>query len=178
MEDVRALAGAPVKALPPPAAMLPPIDRPAGVAALISCPMPGLPAEGTVALISAIKAYSPKLSLDFVSQPSLAIAADRFGTYVGGGITLYWSDMLGDHNLVTMAQVNGRISDFAAAVGYINRRRRLSWSVDAEQIPYIIGGVAFHFGFTTTPPPHGQSERSKKKNHDPTGFVSGPFNRT
>src|SRR5436309_13747907 len=110
MDDLEALAGGPVKALPPSAAMIPPVDRPAGVAALISDPTPGLPAEGTVARSSAIKAYHPKLALDFVSQASLAIAADRFGTYVGGGITLFWSDMLGDHNLVTMAQVNGRIS--------------------------------------------------------------------
>src|SRR3989442_11251904 len=153
MDPLEPVAGGPKTGLPQPGAMFPPIDRPAGVAALISDPTPGLPAEGTVALSSAIKAYSPKLSLDFVSQPSLAIAADRFGTYVGGGITLYWSDMLGDHNLVTMAQVNGRISDFAAAVGYINRRRRLSWSVDAEQIPYIIGRVRFQLLLPPPPPP-------------------------
>src|SRR5881296_4143175 len=140
MDDLEALAGGPVKALPPSAAMLPPVDRPAGVAALISDPTPGLPAEGTVTVSTAVKAYHPKLSLDFIAQPSLAIAADRFGTYVGGGITLFWSDMLGDHNLVTMAQVQGRISDFAALVAYGNRKSRLNWSVGAQQIPYILGG--------------------------------------
>jgi len=178
MDDVEALAGGPIKALPPAAAMLPPTDRPAGVAALISDPTPGLPAEGTVALSSAIKAYSPKLSLDFVSQPSLAIAADRFGTYVGGGITLYWSDMLGDHNLVTMAQVNGRISDFAALVGYANRKRRLNWSIGAEQIPYIIGGFSSNCGFTTASTCQEQIERIKQTNRDLNGFVAYPFNRS
>src|SRR5256884_4705335 len=141
--------------------MLPPIDRPAGVAALISDPTPGLPAEGTVALSSAIKAYSPKLSLDFVSQPSLAVAADRFGTYVGGGITLFWSDMLGDHNLVTMAQVNGRLADFAALVGYANRKRRLNWSIGAEQIPYIVGGIGSDCGYSTGATCTGQIEPFK-----------------
>src|SRR5216684_9211890 len=178
MDDVEALAGGPIKALPPAAAMLPPTDRPAGEAALISDPTPGLPAEGTVALSSAIKAYSPKLSLDFVSQPSLAIAADRFGTYVGGGITLYWSDMLGDHNLVTMAQVNGRISDFAALVGYANRKRRLNWSIGAEQIPYIIGGFSSNCGFTTASTCQEQIERIKQTNRDLNGFVAYPFNRS
>src|SRR5712692_7181836 len=178
MDDVEALAGGPIKALPPAAAMLPPTDRPAGVAALISDPTPGLPAEGTVALSSAIKAYSPKLSLDFVSQPSLAIAADRFGTYVGGGITLYWSDMLGDHNLVTMAQVNGRISDFAALVGYANRKRRLNWSIGAEQIPFIVGGIGSDCGYSTGPTCQQQIERFKQTNRDLTGFVAYPFNRS
>jgi len=156
--------------------MLPPIDRPAGVAALISDPTPGLPAEGTVALSSAIKAYSPKLSLDFVSQPSLAIAADRFGTYVGGGITLFWSDMLGDHNLVTMAQVNGRLADFAALAAYENRKHRLNWVVAAQQIPYITGFFSF--------PTDGSGtqweilDRFKTTYSALNGQVTYPFNRS
>src|SRR5436309_3827673 len=177
MDDLEALAGGPVKALPPSAAMLPPVDRPAGVAALISDPTPGLPAEGTVALSSAIKAYHPKLSLDFVSQPSLAIAADRFGTYVGGGITLFWSDMLGDHNLVTMAQVNGRISDFAALVAYGNRKSRLNWSVGAQQIPYITGGFAA-FQDPNTGVFVEEIERFKQTNRQLSGVVAYPFNRS
>ena len=178
MDDPQALAGGSLKELPKTAAMLPPIDREAGVATLISDPKPGLPPEGTVALGSEVKAYHPKLSLDFVAQPSLAIAADRFGTYVGGGITLYWSDMLGDHNLVTMAQVNGRVSDFAALVAYANRKRRLNWSVGAEQIPYIIGGFASDCGFTTGPTCQEQIERFKQTNRDLSGFVAYPFNRS
>ena len=176
MDDVQALAGGPVKALPPSAAMLPPIDRPAGVAALITDPTPGLPAEGTVALSSAIKAYSPKLSLDFVSQPSLAVAADRFGTYVGGGITLFWSDMLGDHNLVTMAQVNGRLADFAALAAYSNRKSRLNWSVGAQQIPYISGTLsccAFANGTRWE-----VIDRFKTTYRELSGFVAYPFNRS
>src|SRR6267143_4652458 len=176
MDDVGALAGGPIKALPPAAAMLPPTDRPAGVAALISDPTPGLPAEGTVALSSAIKAYSPKLSLDFVSQPSLAVAADRFGTYVGGGITLYWSDMLGDHNLVTMAQVNGRLVDFAALAAYQNRKSRLNWSVGAQQIPSISGTLsccAFANGTRWE-----VIDRFKTTYRELSGFVAYPFNRS
>ena len=176
MDDLEALAGGPVKALPPFAAMLPPIDRPAGVAALISDPTPGLPAEGTAALSSAIKAYSPKLSLDFVSQPSLAVAADRFGTYVGGGITLFWSDMLGDHNLVTMAQVNGRLADFAALAAYNNRKSRLNWSVGAQQIPYISGTL------TCCPTDANGTtweviDRFKTTYRELSGIVAYPFNR-
>ena len=58
--------------------------------------MPVLPTSA-VSLTNEVKAYHPKLSLDFIAQPSLAVAADRFGTYVGGGATLYWSDRSEEH---------------------------------------------------------------------------------
>ena len=179
LDDVRALAGGPVTALPVSAAVLPPQDRTAvgtGIAAALKDPTPGLPPESAVALSSAVKAYHPKLSLDFVAQPSLAFAADRFGTYVGGGITLYWSDMLGDHNLVTMAQVNGRISDFAALLAYGNRASRLNWTVGAQQIPYVTG--RFANGFDSAGNYVEQVERFKQTNRELSGIVAYPFNRS
>src|SRR2546425_5139943 len=174
IDDLRALEGGPITPLPQSAAALPPLDRAVvgtSIAEMIRDPGLGLPPEGTVVINGATKAYHSKLSLDFVSQTSLAIAADRFGTYVGGGVTLYWSDMLGDHNLVTMAQVKGRISDFAALVGYANRKRRLNWSIGAEQIPYIVGGIRSDCGgLTNGPTCQEQIERFKQTNRDLTGF--------
>src|SRR6266446_6744750 len=137
IDDPHALEGGPVIDLPKTAAALPPLDRAqigTGIGELIKDPAPGLPPRNAVAINDAVKAYHAKLSLDFIAQPSLAIAADRFGTYVGGGITMYWSDMLGDHNLVTMAQVNGRLADFAALAEYSNRKSRLNWGIGAHQI--------------------------------------------
>ncbi len=178
LDDLASLAGGPVTPLPITASILPPVDRSgvgAGIATAIKDPTPGLPDEGTVALAGAVKAYHPKLSLDFIAQPSLAIAADRFGTYVGGGITLYWSDMLGDHNLVTMAQLNGRVQDFAALVAYGNRKSRWNWTVGAEQIPYIFarGGVFDSGGARIQ-----RIERLKQTNRDLSGMVIYPFNRS
>src|SRR5439155_15840089 len=86
IDDLHKLEGGPVIDLPKTAAALPPLDRAqigTGIAELIKDPGPGLPAENTVTVSTAVKAYHPKLSLDFIAQPSLAIAADRFGTYVG-----------------------------------------------------------------------------------------------
>ena len=178
IEDLRALQGGPIAPLPPAAAALPPLERAeigTAIASLIKNPEP-VPPASAVALSSAAKAYHPKLSLDFVSQPSLAVAADRFGTYVGGGITLFWSDMLGDHNLVTMAQVNGRLADFAALAAYSNRRSRLNWAVAAQQIPYITG----FFGFPTDA--NGTQwqilDRFKTTYREVTGGVAYPFNRS
>jgi len=180
IDDLHKLEGGPVIDLPKTAAALPPLDRAqigTGIAELIKDPGPGLPAENTVTVSTAVKAYHPKLSLDFIAQPSLAIAADRFGTYVGGGITLFWSDMLGDHNLVTMAQVQGRISDFAALVAYGNRKSRLNWSVGAQQIPYILGG----FGVYQDPNTGvfvEEIQRFKQTNRQLSGVVAYPFNRS
>ena len=178
LDDVQALAGGPVKPLPIAAAALPPRDRTAvgtGIAAAIKDPAPGLPPESTV-LSNAVKAYHPKLTLDFVAQPNLAVATDRFGTYVGGGITLYWSDMLGDHSLVTMAQVNGRISDFAALVAYGNRKSRLNWGVSALQIPYITG--AFGAFIDNNGNYVEEVERFKQTDREISGGVVYPFNRS
>src|SRR6266436_5991169 len=179
IDDIRALEGGPIVQLPATAAALPPLERAeigTAISALIKNPEP-VPAAATVTLGSAVKDYHPKLSLDFIAQPSLAVAADRFGTYIGGGATLYWSDMLGDHNLVTMAQFQGRISDFAAATAYLNRKSRLTWAVGAQQIPYIIYGYA--------PPyqdPNGviveTIERFKQTNRGLNGVMAYPFNRS
>src|SRR3989442_326693 len=86
IDDMQALAGGPVIDLPKSAEALPPLDRAAigaSIAEMIKDPAPGWPSESAVTLSSAIKTYHAKLSLDFISQPSLAVAADRFGTYVG-----------------------------------------------------------------------------------------------
>jgi len=178
IDDLRALEGGPITALPPTTAALPPLERAeigTGITALIRDPEP-VPPAAAVALSSAVKAYHPKLSLDFVSQPSLAIAADRFGTYIGGGATLYWSDMLGDHNLVTMAQFQGRLSDFAALAAYVNRTSRLNWSVGAQQFPYISG----YFSFPTDA--NGTEwqilDRYKTTFREVSGVVAYPFNRS
>ncbi len=180
IDDIQTLAGGPVKALPRAAAALPPLDREAvgaGIAALLDDPAQGLPPKPSLDLATAVKAYHPKLSLDFIAQPSLAIAADRFGTYVGGGVTLFWSDMLGDHNLVTGGQVNGRIEDFAALLAYGNRKSRLNWVVGAQQIPYIFY-PGFGAGFDSAGNYVEQIERVKQTNRDLSGIVAYPFNRS
>jgi len=179
IDDIRALQGGPIVQLPPTAAALPPLERAeigTGITALIKDPE-SVPPVAAVDLATAVKSYHPKLSLDFIAQPSLAVAADRFGTYIGGGATLYWSDMLGDHNLVTMAQVQGRISDFAALTAYVNRTHRLNWSVAVQQIPYIWGGFA-----AGQDPSTGiyieEIRRFKQTNRGLSGIAQYPFNRS
>jgi outer membrane protein assembly factor BamA len=84
--------------------------------------------------------------------------------------------MLGDHQLVTMGQVNGRNQDFAALVAYGNRKSRLNWIVGAQQIPYITGVVDGYDSTSTLSV--AQIHRYKQTNRELSGIVAYPFNRS
>jgi hypothetical protein len=118
-------------------AILPPVDRTGEeVLALIDNPFYGLPRDADFTSTE----YRPGLGLDYISQPSLVVGVDRFGTYIGGGASLFWSDMLGGHNLATAFQINGGVKDISAAISYSNRSRRLNWGVTVQQTSYLTGG--------------------------------------
>jgi WD40 repeat protein len=140
VDSVDALPGTPLALVTSPSpAMLPPQSRP-------HSELLALLADSTIgekyASTETVSNYHPRLGLDYVSQPSLAVGADRFGTYVGGGIMLYWSDMLGDQNLATMLQVQGNFKNLAGLVAYQNTRHRLNWAIAVQQIPYLQGSYA------------------------------------
>ncbi len=85
--------------------------------------------------------YKPGLSLDFISRPYLTAGNDRYGTFIGGGASAFWSDMLGRHNLATMFQISGGFKDIAALVGYTNKSRRWNWGTVVGQVPQTSGGI-------------------------------------
>lgn len=154
-------------------AALPPVRRQGSqVAAMLANPIFGLPSAAEFRS----RDYKPSLSLDYVSEPSLAFAVDRFGTYIGGGASLFWSDMMGNHNLVTMLEFQGSFQDIAALVAYSNLKRRLNWGVAVQQVPYLWGG----FAVTAGPTRDTYTEsifRFRQINRDVSGFASYPFNR-
>ncbi len=140
VDSADALPGTPLTAVASPSpAMLPPQSRP-------HSELLTLLADSTIgekyASTETVTNYHPRLALDYVAQPSLAVGADRFGTYVGGGIMLYWSDMLGDQNLATMLQIQGNFSNLSGLVAYENTQHRLNWAIAVEQIPYLQGGYS------------------------------------
>lgn len=120
--------------------------------------------------------YKSGLSLDFISQPYLNAGTDRFGTFIGGGASAFWSDMLGRHNLATMFQINGGLKDIAALVGYTNKRYRWNWGLVAGQVPQISGGLFGRFAdsgraFVET------RDLIRQFNRQVSGVVSYPFDR-
>ena len=116
-------------------AVLPPTDRPVGdVMALVNNPDLGLPS--TTYGFETVP-YKAGLSLDYIAPPTLVVGSDRAGTFVGGGTALFWSDILGEHNLATMLQVNGSIEDIAGLVSYENRKSRWNWGAAVSQFPFL-----------------------------------------
>lgn len=104
-------------------------------ARLLAQPLKGLPTQ----LRSEVEPYRAALSLDFVTQPTIGVGVDRFGAYAQGGIAFLFSDMLGDHQLVTVAQLNGELDQLGGAAMYVNRRHRWNWGVVGEMTPYVTG---------------------------------------
>ena len=136
VEDARTLAGFTPAPETTRAAALPPLERRrAEVAALRENFNLGLPDRKRFGTAD----YKPKLNLDYVGQPSIGVGRDPFGTYVGGGVSLLFSDMLGNHTLGTSLQIQGSFDDFGGVVFYQNRTHRWDWGVTVQQIPYRTG---------------------------------------
>ncbi|HSL21631.1 MAG TPA: BamA/TamA family outer membrane protein [Vicinamibacterales bacterium] len=181
LESAEVLEGRAAVDTPRVVAVLPPVQRQSvEVARLVENPGFGLPRREEFP----VNDYRATLGLNYVSQPTFAAGVDRFGTYGGGGLALFWSDMLGDHNLVTAVQVdsslnrNFSLKDTAALVGYQNAKHRWNWGASVEQVPYLSGGVATGFdeidGDTVLVE---QLFISREINQAFTGLVSYPFSR-
>jgi Peptidase of plants and bacteria/WD40-like Beta Propeller Repeat len=117
--------------------VLPPREQPGGaLLGLLRNPLFGLPEQVEFPESS----YKPKLTLDYVAPPQIGVGVDRFGTYSGGGVGLFWGDMLGYHSLGTIVQSSSRLKDLTGIVSYQNSQRRLNWGGVAGRIPYVYGG--------------------------------------
>ncbi|MEO5896966.1 MAG: peptidase S9 [Vicinamibacterales bacterium] len=134
--------------LPQYAGILPPRTKPEGaVATALNNPTQSLPPAAAAEVPEA--EYKPKLSLDFAGQPTIAVGADPFGTYAAGGVSFLFSDVLGNHQLATSAQVTSRFDEFGGSVFYLNRTHRWNWGAALSQTPYVSRGYAT--GITSTP---------------------------
>ncbi len=156
-------------------AVLPPREKGGGdISGLLKNPHYGLPEEKTYT----VEDYVPKLSLDYISPPQLAVGADRFGTYGGGGIAMFFSDILGYHSLTSMVQVSSRIEDSSFLVGFQNNRSRLMWGGVAQRIPYIYGGYAMGISELNGEPVYIEQEYIYRQiNYQLSGFASYPFSK-
>jgi Tol biopolymer transport system component len=106
---------------------------------VLTSPRFGLPAQAAQA---PVEDYDPSLSLDYIGQEFGVTTFNSLGGYVGGGIAMSFSDMLGNHMVSSLLQVNGEFEDFGGQIGYLNRTRRWNWGGFIEQVPYVTGGYA------------------------------------
>jgi hypothetical protein len=175
IDDARTMAGF----VPAPetmrAAALPPLERRrAEVLALRENFDLGLPDRRRFGTAD----YKPKLALDYIGQPSIGVGRNAFGTYVGGGVSMLFSDMLGNHTLGTSLQIQGTFDDFGGVVFYTNRQHRWDWGAALQQIPYLTGGYALG-----TEVVNGalvgvqQSELDRQIDRSATVYAAYPFSR-
>ncbi len=157
----------------PVTALLPPVDRRSSVLAdLLSNPELGLPQGSEFA----VEPYRAGISLTYVGRPSLVAGSNQFGTFVGGGASLYFSDLLGNHNLITGLQVNGGLKDVSALVAYYNLSNRLNWGGAIQQVPYVTGGYAAGTADVDGEPAFVEQQLLvRQTNRDIIGTVSYPF---
>jgi hypothetical protein len=160
-------------------ATLPPAPRTR--AAWMDSARAGVAAVDTMRFSSA--RYRPRLSLDYISQPSLGVSAGSSGVGVGGGAGLYWSDMLGDHELATLMQVTNVggnvLNNTAAVAAYQDLRSRWNWGLQGSQIPYI---TQYYFQDVGTsadnqPVPYEEEGTTWQIERALMGSVSYPFSR-
>ncbi|MEJ2679572.1 MAG: DPP IV N-terminal domain-containing protein, partial [Gemmatimonadota bacterium] len=136
--DVVKDGGAPARASQYDAARLPPLQRSDTMLLnFLSDPTEGLPNASTFTE----HPYEGDLSLDYNSQPSLGFGASSFGSFIGGGAGLHFSDMLGRRQLATQLQmqiINGHVLDGIGAVAqYINLGHRTNWGIIGGQMPQV-----------------------------------------
>jgi Tol biopolymer transport system component len=167
------LAGRPPAAAGPDAAILPPRERASTeLVQLLRDPITGLPPDSNFTA----EPYRPKLALTYIGQPTLIAGTSQFGTFVGGGASLYFTDELGNHNLVTGLQVNGGLKDITALVGYQNLTHRLNWGGLVQQVPFLTG--SFGAGFTTLDGQQVYVEQElvqRQTDREVQGFIAYPF---
>jgi WD40 repeat protein len=82
-----------------------------------------------------IKDYSPSLKLFYIGQILGGLSVNRYGLSAGGGISVLFSDLLGNHLLGIGAQISGGILDFGGEIFYLKQNRRTNWGIGISHFP-------------------------------------------
>lgn len=159
------------------AALLPPRERSGAlVATYLDRPAAGLPEPSKT---YDTRDYNPSLALDYIGQPYLVGGTDPLGTYIGGGIALFWSDMLGNHNLGTQIQANGDFENIGGTVAYQNNSSRWGWGGIASRLPFRSAGFRSQITETDQGEPALVRELIEFRQIETraAGLLTYPFNR-
>lgn len=97
--------------------------------------------------------YKPKFQLDYAGGGvGVGVGTSSvFGNATGGAgsVQLMFSDILGENQFFTSANLNGQILDFGGQLAYLNRASRINWGGSVSHRPFITGYNAGVFGSTT-----------------------------
>jgi Tol biopolymer transport system component len=155
--------------------VLPPVKRSTNlVATFLQQPTKGL---------SNARAFSShplgsSLSLVAVTPEAGFTTSTTFGSYVSGGISFLFSDVLGNHELATTFAVNGSFADTAVGADYVNRAHRWNWGVFGDRIPILTGYVSAAAGVAGGVPVYLQQISRFRQTYTEAGISTAyPFSR-
>lgn len=80
--------------------------------------------------------YKVSFQPDYIARPTIGYTRDNFGRGFYGGSAIALSDLLGDHQLLFAAYINGRITEALVNATYVNTTHRLNWAASVGQEPY------------------------------------------
>jgi Tol biopolymer transport system component len=109
------------------------LAKPGLVAQLLADTQTGLPDPATLV----VREYSPRLSLERIGQPYVSSGGGAFGTFVRGGGSLLFGDMLGERRFGAAVQVGNRLRDAAFEARFLNQAHRWNWGAVAELEPTL-----------------------------------------
>jgi len=167
---------------PGPGRMLPPMEPRAAssVDQYLKDAETGLVSPGTFAVADA-EEFDSQLALDFIGQPTIGVGTDAFGNYIGGGVSAYFSDMLGDRILGVSFSAQGSVKDMGGQVYYLNMKNRLNWGFAGGRLPYQY--LQYGIGSTTDYIPgdtivYEAQRRTRIAVNSATGILAYPFSMT
>lgn len=84
-----------------------------------------------------VTGYRRRLQLDFIG-PAVGVGYSTLGGTIGGDVTAYFSDTLGEHEAgLAIYGGTGTFDAFGAEAYYLNQENRLQWGGAGGRIPYI-----------------------------------------
>jgi Tol biopolymer transport system component len=83
-----------------------------------------------------VNPYKVSFQPDFIARPTIGYTRDTFGRGFYGGSAIALSDLLGNHQLIFAAYINGRLSEALIGATYVNSAKRLNWAATVSQEPY------------------------------------------
>jgi Tol biopolymer transport system component len=95
-------------------------------------------ASVTPAAAGPVIAYQPQFSLLSASAANVGLTVDQFGAALGGSAEITFQDVVGDHLIDSVVQINGTLDTLGGQVVYQNTRRRIGWAVGAAHLPQTV----------------------------------------
>jgi Tol biopolymer transport system component len=125
------------------------------------------------------KRYQPKLTLEAVGSPYFSAGGGAFGSYVQGGASFLFGDLLGDKQMLTALHLNSRLDESAFGVLYVDRASRWTWGLTGEQSPEIrVTSTSLRVGSSEESTVTRDRERRLWTHRQGGAFVAYPLSRT